>query len=424
MKERLLQYIWQFQYFSKSELATVHGETLRIIFQGTFNTNQGPDFLSAKIRTDATTWAGNIELHIKSSDWDLHKHSADKNYSNIILHVVWQYDKEITDSGGNILPALELQSRVSNLLLSRYEELMNASFFIPCEKQIGKVDKLVINSWKQRVLIERLQNKSSIILNNLKQNNFHWEEVFWWMLAKNFGTKINGEAFERVARSIPVNILAKHKNQIHQLEAVLFGQAGLLDKAFADDYPLMLHKEFTFLTKKYNLTSPQITLFFLRMRPANFPTIRLAQLAMLIHKSHHLFSKIKEAVKLNEIKELVNVTANDYWNYHYTFDEQASFKKKNTGEQMVSNILINTVVPVLFAYGQYYNQQAYKDKAINWLEEISAEKNIITKGFEALNVSHKNSFDSQSLIQLKNEYCNKRRCLECAVGNAILKFSV
>ncbi len=424
MKERLLQYIWQFQYFSKSELTTVNGDTLQILSAGILNTNQGPDFLSAKIKSGTTTWAGNIELHIKSSDWNLHKHSIDNNYSNIILHVVWLHDKEITDAKGNVLLTLELQSRVSNLLLSRYQELMNASNFITSENEIGRVNELVFNSWKLRLLIERLQKKSAVIFNKLEQNNFHWEEMFWWMLAKNFGTTINGEAFESIAHSIQVNILAKHKNQIHQLEALLFGQAGLLNKEFKDDYPLMLQREFTFLSKKYKLQLPNAALLFLRMRPANFPTIRLAQLAMLIHKSHHLLSAIKEACTVGEIEKLLNVTANDYWHCHYMFDEQASFKMKNTGEQMINNILINTVVPVLFAYGLHYNEQAYKDKALKWLEDISAEKNRITKGFEALHVSNKNAFDSQALIELKNEYCDKKRCLECAVGNSILKLSL
>jgi len=424
MKERLLQFIWQFQYFNNNSLSTISGEPLQVINSGSFNTNQGPDFLSAKIKIGNTIWAGNIELHINAADWNLHKHSTDNNYNNIILHVVWLHDKEIKDAVGNILPALELQNRVSKLLLAKYEELMNASHFIPCEKQISQVSELTFNSWKQRLLVERLQKKSAVIFSHLNENNFHWEEMFWRMLAKNFGTKINGEAFEKIARSLTVNILAKHKNQIHQLEAFLFGQSGLLDKNFVDDYPLMLQKEYIFFTKKYKLVRPKVKLFFLRMRPANFPTIRLAQLAMLVHNSHHLFSAIKEAATLDETKKILNITANDYWHYHYMFDEHTSFKKKNIGGQMINNILINTVVPVLFAYGQHHNEQAYKDKAINWLEEISAEKNNITRGFEALNLAHKSSFDSQAFIELKNEYCNKKRCLECAVGNAILKTSL
>jgi hypothetical protein len=423
MKERLLQYIWQFQYFNKNELSTENNERLQVINPGSFNKNQGPDFLSAKLKINNTTWAGSIEIHINSSDWNLHKHFADNNYNNIILHVVWVHDKEIKDAHGNTLPTLELQSRVSKLLLTRYEELMKTSFFIPCQNQIHLVNDLILSNWKQRLLVERLQKKSSVIFQFLNENNWHWEETFWWLLAKNFGIQVNSSSFEKVARSIPINLLARHKSQVHQLEALLFGQAGLLDKNFKEDYPLLLQKEFAFFKKKYKLEKLNEPLLFLRMRPANFPTIRLAQLAMLIHTSHHLFSQIKEAVTFEEVKKTLNVTANDYWHYHYMFEETSGFKKKNIGEAMINNILINTIVPVLFAYGHRHNEQVYKDKAINWLEKISPEKNVITKGFEGLNLSNKNSFDSQSYIQLKNEYCNSRRCLECAIGNAIFKLS-
>jgi hypothetical protein len=420
MKERLLQYIWQFQNFNKNDLTLIDGDRLQIIHQGKFNTNQGADFTEAKIKIGNTTWAGNIELHIKSSDWNLHNHSADKNYNNIILHVVWQQDKEITVAG-NSLPTLELQDRVSKLLLSRYEELMNVFLFIPCANYVHTIKEITLLSWKQRLLAERLEKKSAIILSYLEQNIFNWEETFWWLIAKNFGLKVNSEEFEKLARSLPVTILAKHKNQIHQLEALLFGQAGLLEKDYKEDYPTMLQKEYRFYQKKYKLEQPVLQMFFLRMRPANFPSLRLAQLAMLISKSTHLFSKVKESESVSEVIELLNVTANDYWHYHYVFDETSAFKKKKLGKQMINNILINTIVPMLFAYGLYHNEQPYKDKAIAWLEKISSEKNIITKGFEALKFTNKNAFDSQAYIQLKNEYCNNKRCLECAIGNALLK---
>ena len=423
MKERLLQYIWQFQYFNRNELTTTSGDALEIIYQGNFNRNQGADFSEGKIKIGNTTWAGNIELHINASDWDLHKHSSDKNYNNIILHVVWQYDRQIKDIGGNILPTLELQNRVSKFLLNKYEELMNTSSFIACEKHAHTINHLVLLSWKQRLLAERLEARSAVIFTLLHQNNFHWEETFWWLIAKNFGIKVNGEAFEKIARSLPVNILAKHKNQVNQLEALLFGQAGLLEKDFTGSYAAMLQKEYRFYKKKYRLQQPAIQLFFLRMRPANFPTLRLAQLAVLISHSTHLFSKVREEESLKKVSALLNVTANDYWHYHYVFDEESNFKQKNLGDQMINNILINTIVPILFAYGVHHNEQQYKEKAIAWLEQISSEKNAVTKGFEALSFSNKNSFDSQSYIQLKNEYCNRKRCLECAIGNAILKGS-
>lgn len=417
MTERLLQYIWQFQYFNNTALTTVDGEPLQINYPGYLNSNQGPDFLEAKIKVGQTSWAGNIELHILSTDWNVHKHSTDNNYNNIILHVVWKDDADLELP----FPVLELQNTVSKLLLSRYHEMMNANIFIPCEKSIHQVELLIWKSWKDRLLVERLQNKAAIIFSHLALNKNHWEETFWWLLANNFGIKVNSDAFEKIARSLPLNILAKHKNQIHQLEALLFGQAGLLDKNFIEDYPAMLKKEYTFYKAKYKLQPITTPLFFLRMRPANFPSIRLAQLAMLIHQSVNLFSIIKDSKTLKEIKELLNVTANDYWHYHYVFDEAASFKQKHLGAQMINNILINTIIPIVFAFGLYHKEEVYKSKALLWLEQVAAEKNTITNAFADLGIENKNAFDSQALIQLKNEYCNKKRCLECAIGNRLLK---
>ncbi len=417
MTEKLLQYIWQFQYFNSNGLATVEGDILQINYPGFLNANQGPDFLEARIKVANTSWAGNIELHLKSSFWNAHKHSGDKNYNNIILHVVWEDDANLSVT----FPVLELQNRVSKFLLGRYDELMNTSAFIPCEKSIHQVDALTWKSWKDRLLAERLQNKAAIIFGHLAANNNNWEETFWWLLANNFGIKVNSDAFEKIAGSLPVNILAKHKNQIHQLEALLFGQAGLLENNFTDAYPLMLQKEYFFYKTKYKLQPIQAPLFFLRMRPANFPSIRLAQLAMLINQSTSLFSVIKESLSLKGIKKLLNVTANDYWHYHYVFDEASAFKEKNLGTQMINNILINTIIPVVFAYGLHNKEEAYKSKALQWLEEIEKEKNNITNAFARFGIENKNAFDSQALIQLRNEYCNKKHCLKCAVGNRLLK---
>ncbi|NJO25629.1 MAG: DUF2851 family protein [Bacteroidia bacterium] len=276
-------------------------------------------------------------------------------------------------------------------------------------------------SWKERLLAERLMRKAKIADTFLKQNNYHWEETFWWMLARNFGLKVNAGAFEAIARSVPVNILAKHKNQIHQLEALLFGQARLLDAQFSEDYPKLLQKEYRFLKEKYKLQPIHLPVHFLRMRPGNFPTIRLAQLAMLVHESAHLFSRIKEAAAPEGIIKWFDVTANDYWHYHYRFDEASSYKKKKLGKTMTDNIIINTICPVLFAYGNYHGEQIYKDKAIRFLEKIKSESNAISKGFQKAGIENKNAFDSQALIELKNEYCNYKRCLECGIGNAILK---
>lgn len=420
MKEEILQYIWKFQYYNRNELLTTSGDSISVIHPGTHNLNQGPDFTEAKIKINDTLWAGNVELHLNSSHWNLHNHSADKNYNNIILHIVWNHDADIKDQNGNNLPTIELQNRVSNLLLTKYQQLMETSQFIPCEKLQHNLSDLALTGWKQRLVAERLLLKSKNIFRILKETNYHWEETFWWLIASNFGLKVNCEMFKKIAQSLPQSILAKHKNNIIRIEALLFGQAGLLNKEFSEKYPLMLQKEYLFYKKKYALKKVDGELFFLRMRPANFPTIRLAQLAMLIHNSEHLFSKIKETVSITEIKKMLAVEANDYWHYHYTFNEESDYKIKKLGRQMIDNIIINTIVPVIFSYGLHNNEESFKEKAIKWLEEISPEKNEITKGFEKLDYANKSAFDSQAFIELKNEYCNRKLCLQCAIANSIL----
>jgi hypothetical protein len=414
--EKLLQYIWQFQYFNKSGLRTSAGELLQIIFPGKINSNQGPDFTNAQIKIDDTTLAGSIELHLKTSQWNEHGHNKDTNYRNVILHVVFE-----NDLAESAIPVLELQPRISNLLLERYSSLMNAGGFIPCGNTAAEVKEITWLSWKERLLAERLTRKSAIVFKFLEENNTHWEESFWWMLARNFGIKVNSETFEAVARSISVNILAKHKNQIHQLEALLFGQAGLLEGNFSENYPKLLQREYSFLKKKYKLQPVHNPVYFLRMRPGNFPTIRLSQLAALILNSVHLFSKILETEKIENIRTMLDVTANDYWHYHYRFDESSSFKKKVVGKDMIDNIIINTIIPVLFAYGTYHKEEKYKNRAVLWLYELSAEVNSITKGFANLGLSNQSAFDSQSFIELKTQYCDSRRCLQCSIGNALLK---
>ncbi|MEP6513940.1 MAG: DUF2851 family protein, partial [Parafilimonas sp.] len=415
------QFIWQFQYFNKRELQTVDGTPLQIIHPGTLNKNQGPDFAEAKIKIANTLWVGNVELHVQSSHWHQHHHSTDANYSRIILHVVWLHDEIIKDATGETIPTLELQSLVPKILLQKYEHLMSAKGFVPCENFLPILSSLEWMAWKERLMIERLQIKSNSILQSLQQANNHWEEIFWWHLAANFGIKVNSSVFEQVAKSISVNILAKHKNQIHQLEALVLGQANLLHDDFKEDYPLMLQKEYRYLSKKYTLNSIEQKPAFLRMRPANFPTLRLAQLAMLVNQSEHLFSNIQSASTVHEVQKLFNVTANDYWHYHYRFNEAAEYQPKNTGEQFVNNIIINTVVPMLFAYGIYRNEQQWKDKALEWLASLPAEQNNITKKWKQFGVINQNALDSQSLLQLKNTYCDYYRCLDCAAGNKLLR---
>ncbi|MDQ2752084.1 MAG: DUF2851 family protein [Bacteroidota bacterium] len=421
LTERLLQFIWQFQYFNKQALLTTNEEGLSIIHPGTYNTNQGPDFLDAKIKRGNTIWAGNIEIHINASHWLLHQHQNDDNYNNVILHVVWSEDKKLNDRNGTPIPTFVIEPHVSKLMLEHYQRLMNEQGFVPCEHYLPVLSPLGWQSWQERLLIERLQKRAGLVFQRLKETGNHWEEVFWYQLARNFGAPVNSDAFESMAQSIPVSVLAKHKNQIHQLEALLLGQSNLLGEESNDDYVLLLQREYSFLKSKYKLKESPNMPVFLRMRPLNFPTVRLAQLAMLIHQSEHLFSKIVEAKESKDVVRLLNVTANDFWHYHYQMNAASPYKPKALGETMAGIIMMNTVVPVVFAYGLYHNIQAYKDKAMEWLMQLKGEQNGVIKSWKLFDVNAGNALQTQALLELKKHYCDKRKCLDCAVGNKILK---
>ena len=418
MTERLLQYIWQFQYFNKNDLITTAGEELMIIHPGIYNTHQGPDFNEGRIRIGENIWVGNIELHVDASDWHRHQHSNDKNYRNVILHVVWKNDD--VDPEHNI-PTLTLEDRVPKILLQQYFSWMKENYFIPCESSAGNAGDLVWTGWKERLMIERLERKSRYVLELLKKNNFHWEETLWWMISRNFGLYVNADAFAEMASSIPYNLISKHRNQIHQLEAVMFGQAGLLDAEFAEKYPSMLKKEYLFLQRKYNLEKIHAPVHFLRMRPACFPTIRLAQLAMLFHSTGNMFSAILHMETIIKVKMMLNITANDYWHYHFRFGEATVYQPKTLGGEMINNILMNTVATILFTYGKYHIEPAYQQKAVEWMSQLPAEKNSVMTKFRSIGVTSRNASDSQSLIELKSQYCDHKRCLDCAIANAVLK---
>ena len=422
MNERLLQFIWQFQYFDTRSLTTCEEEAVQISDPGKWNRDQGPDFTAARISIGATSWSGNVEIHVLASDWYRHQHQYDPRYGNVILHVVWKHDLQRADALRDI-PTLELQGRVAGVLLDRYEHLMQSPRFVPCEKSIQQVKPLLWINWKERLAIERLHRKADTILALLQQSKHHWEETFWWLIARNFGMLVNADAFEMIARSLPLTTLVRHKQQIHQLEALLFGQAGLLQGRFTESYPLLLQKEYRFYRKKYGLRQVAVPVKMLRMRPSSFPTVRLAQLAMLLHTVDHLLLAVLEKEALQELRDLLNVTANDYWHYHYRFDQAGALKIKHAGEDMVNNVLINTVIPVLYAYGSYHNEQTRIQKALRWLEETDPENNRIIRGWKAAGIPAKTAFDTQALIELKTNYCDYKRCLDCNVGNALLRLS-
>ncbi|TAD86279.1 MAG: DUF2851 family protein [Bacteroidetes bacterium] len=421
MTERLLQYLWQFQYFNRQALTTTDGQPLAVLAPGLLNTNQGTDFNQCRITIGNTTWAGNIELHIFSSDWLKHGHQHDGNYQNVILHVVWEHDRAIPDALGNALPTLELKHRVAKSMLMQYEQWMNTHKQIPCGQGITQVPELSWKNWLQRLTIERLMHKHQGIAQHLAQTQNHWEEVFWRILCRYFGGNVNRTSFEQIAMGLPIELLAKHKHQIHQLEALLLGQAGLLHKHFEEQYPRMLYREYQYLQKKYGLRVVNLPPSFLRMRPINFPTVRLAQLAQLIHQSSHLFATIKAANTPKDIEPLLKPTANDYWHYHYRFDEPTAFLPKQLGTDMYHIITINAIVPTLFAYGLHTDNSALKDKALAWLEILPAEKNSKIAPLTQLGVVPKSAFESQALLQLKTNWCDAKACLNCSVGHYLLR---
>lgn len=417
MTEQLLQYIWQLRYFNRHELRTSDGENLTIIFPGNLNRNQGPDFLNAKIKVGDTTWAGSIEIHVNSSQWAEHKHSADPNYDNVILHVVWNNDVSLNLS----FPVLELQSRVSGLLLARYEEWMYSKSFIPCENSFRMVEPLTWLFWKERLVVERIQQKTVPIRLMLEQNHHHWEETFWRMLAANFGLKVNGDAFSELAASLPLNLLGRHRENLKQLEALLFGQAGLLEDDHVESYPSELKREYEFLAAKYKLNPVKIPVHFLRMRPNNFPTVRLAQLAMLLHQTDKLFAFCRVAGSPVQVLKVLQVGTSFYWEDHFVFGQRSASIPKTLGSTMANFILINTVIPMLFLYGQYHGVQSIKDKSLEWLAMLKPETNVIINGYTKLGMVNSNAADSQALLHLKKHYCDQRRCIECALGNSLLK---
>ncbi len=421
--EDFLHFIWQYRIYDHQNLYTLTGEKLNILHQGILNKNAGPDFSNAKISIGNTIWAGQVEIHVNASDWLLHQHQNDTAYENVVLHVVYESDELISRKDGTLIPTLILKGLFDLELLKKYEGLITSVNCFPCEKQIRNVDGFIINQFLARVLIERLAQKSAEVEEKVKTLKGDWDETFYHFLAKNFGFKVNGFPMEMLAKSLPQQLFAKHKDQPLQIEALIFGQAGFLNQNFNDDYPKLLKKEYLFLRKKYNLQSLDVSLWkFLRMRPQNFPTLRLAQFAALIVKSNHLFSKI---LSFKDEKFLIqlfkDLPVNPYWEKHYHFNKIADNVNLQLGKSSIDNILINTLSLFLFAYGKVMGQLEFKTRAFNLLENLNAENNAILKQFEFAGVKIETAFNSQALLQLKKYYCNEKKCLNCAIGIKILK---
>ncbi len=422
MKEDLLHFVWRTRRFENSNLATTEGEPIEILRPGEHNSHAGPDFLDARLRISDTLWAGNVEMHLKSSDWIRHRHQADRAYDNVILHVVLEEDQPILRKDGMRIPCLELKSRIPERIGNTYQKLLHNEYWIPCQHFFHGVSDMTKSMWLDRLLVERLEQKTGVIAEKLKRNDNDWEETFYQFTARNFGLKVNADAFEALAASLPQKILAWHRSDLRQLEALLFGQAGMLDRDLEEGYPSRLKSEYLFLQKKYALTPISATQWkFLRLHPGNFPTIRLAQFARLAHRSTQLFSKILEVKSMADIETFFELKLDDYWLTHYTFGQLSPRRNKSFGKEATRLLTINTIVPFLFLYGKINGREEFKSLSLKLLESLPPERNSIISGWEKLGMEAGSAYQTQALLQLKNEYCNKKRCLECAIGAAILK---
>ena len=421
MKEDFLHYLWRFKKFETLNLRTTQKEQITIIKTGDYLELSGPDFFNAQIIIGDQKWAGNIEIHIKSSDWYVHGHEKDAAYENVILHVVWEHDTEIFGKNNVEIPVLVLKDYVASETINNYHSLVSPKSWISCEKQIAQIDEFVFTNWQERLFFERLERKSKFIYDLLEETNQDWEAVLFCLLAKNFGLNTNGNSFLQIARSIPFSIIRKESFEVENLEALLLGTSGLLDFEKEDVYFKDLKIRYFYLLHKYQLdrvyTDP---VEFFKHRPDNFPTIRLSQLASLYNKHQNLFSKIVALKSVKSIYEVLNVSASLYWQNHYRFDKESPKKSKPLSKSFIDLLIINTIIPVQFAYASIMGESIEED-LIALLKEVLPEKNSVIDKFESFGISSKNAFDTQTLLQLKNEYCSHNACLKCAVGMELLR---
>ncbi|MFB9054874.1 DUF2851 family protein [Formosa undariae] len=421
MQEDFLHYLWKYKKFDVGALETVKGETIQLIQVGQHNFNSGPDFFNAQLNIDHQLWAGNVEIHVKSSDWYVHNHEIDPAYDNVILHVVWEHDVDIFRKDNSEIPTLELKEIVSKTTLNGYQQLFSKSQkWINCEHDFISVDDFILQNWLERLFFERLERKSSDIEKLLDASKKDWEAVLFKLLAKNFGLKVNGDAFFSLASSIDFSIIRKIQTKGQLLESVLLGQSGVLETTVEDEYYIQLQKDYLFLKQKFGLSQQHVTApQFFRLRPPNFPTIRLSQLAQVYVNNQNLFSKIIEAKTAQDYYDLFTVMTSEYWETHYTFKKSTKKSNKTTTHNFIDLLIINTIIPVKFSYSKISGKN-YNEDLIPLINELKPEQNSIVKKFESLKPISKSALQTQGLIQLKNEYCNYKKCLQCAVGNTIL----
>jgi len=421
MHEDFLHYLWKHKKIDVSNLKTTNKDVVTLITVGQHNYNTGPDFFNAKLKIGQQLWAGNVEIHIKSSDWYLHNHETDSNYDNVILHVVWEHDTEVFRKDNTEIPTLELKGYVSVEALSNYKKLFSKSQkWINCEHDFASVDDFIASNWLERLYFERLGRKAQDISKIIEHSTNDWEAVLFKLLAKNFGLKVNSDSFFSIANSFDFSIIRKQQSKLLSLEALLFGQANLLNQDIEEVYYMALQKEYQFLKQKFSITANNVSpLQFFRLRPPNFPTIRLSQLANVYNVHNNIFSKVIEAKTLEAFYNIFKIETSSFWETHYTFSKASKASKKRLTKSFIDLLLINTILPLKFSYAKYQGK-TIDDEIVQIIEQIASEKNSIVNKFNGLKAISINAMRSQAIIQLKTEYCDKNKCLQCAIGNAVL----
>lgn len=421
MKEDFLHYLWKFQKLSGNKFFTTAGERLYICHPGLHNMDSGPDFFNAQLELDGQLWAGNVEIHINSSDWFAHRHETDPAYDNVILHVVWKHDTEVFRKDGTIIPTFILKNHLDQRTLEQYQKLFSKpGKWINCENDLPFVDAFLIEGWLERLYFERLERKEVILLEELDHSKNHWEALLFRMLSRNFGLKVNGESFFSLARSIDFSIIQKNKDKQFNLESLLFGQAGFLDEEPKDDYHLRLKENYFYLKHKFSLENNMvISPKYFRLRPPNFPTIRLSQLASLYSNRENLFSEVISRKSLKDLYELFDVQTSEYWKTHYNFGVSSSKRTKSLTRSFIDLLIINTVLPVKFSYSKYQSREV-PEEIWEIARQIHPEENSIVTRFNKIRKMAENAFQSQALLELKNEYCDKNKCVQCTIGNSII----
>ena len=420
--EQLLHYVWKHKIFPLKELKTTTGQQVEVIDTGLANTDAGPGFFNAKLKLDGVLWIGNIEIHERSSDWFKHGHHADAGYNSVILHIASEIDMEISRSNGERIPQIQLIC--PEAVRTNYKELLETDSYPPCYRIIPSLPPFTAHSWMTALQMERFEQKATLLNERLKRCQGNWEDAFFITLARNFGFGLNGDAFETWAHQLPFRAVDKHRNDLFQIEAIFFGQAGILEDSDGDGYYLRLKKEYTYLQHKFGLIPMDASLWrFLRLRPANFPHIRIAQLACLYHRAYGLLSRIMETETLQGVRDILKGGTSEYWLTHYTFGGSSPSRPKTLSNTSLDLLIINTVVTFLYAYGLHKGNRVLCARAGSFLEELKAENNYITRMWEQCGMKASNAADSQALIQLKKEYCDKKKCLYCRIGYEYLKRS-